>query len=148
MTILLVCVAAHALAAQLLPSPWWVPDLTLIGVVLSVGRAPERWLVLSGLAGFCTMLWAVRFPIQTAMGAVALGAGMRLLTQRWDVTDRRVASLVVGVASAASTLGTLWMEQVSWSTALLGLAGARVAVTSLSLPLMQQCFARQFAPRN
>ena len=40
MRLLAACWLTHALLAQAIPSPWWVPDVTLVGLVLSVTRSP------------------------------------------------------------------------------------------------------------
>ena len=131
------CWLAHAMFAGLIPSPWWVPDLTLAGLVLAVGRAPSRWLILSGAAGLFTIVWAVRFPLQILIAYLVVGGVMRTLTRAWDAADSRVQSLTAGVASLAMTFGALWLDGL-WSMAHLGLAGVHAAVTALAVLVMQR----------
>ena len=131
------CWLAHAMFAGLIPSPWWVPDLTLAGLVLAVGRRPARWLILSGAAGLFTIIWAVRFPLQILVGYLVIGGIVRALTRAWDATDVRVQSLMAGIASVAMTFGALWLDGL-WSIAQLGLALVHAAVTALAVPVIQR----------
>jgi len=134
MGVLLGCLLAHALVAQLIPWPWWVPDITLVGLVLAVGRSPGQWLALSGLSGLWTVVWAVRFQGAVFIGYLALGWAVQALTRRWDATEVRVQAAMVAMASLFMTAGALWLDEL-WSWPLLGLAGAHVVMTCVTLPI-------------
>ena len=72
MSWLAACLIAQALLTSAFSSSWWVPDLTLVGLVLAVARTPSRWFLLSVVAGVFTMAWAIRFPKQVFLFYVAL----------------------------------------------------------------------------
>ena len=145
MSILAWCLVAHALLARLIASPWWVPDLTLVGLVLGVSLRPRHWLMASVVAGLFMMLGAVRFPAQVFLGYVLCGTLVQLSAQRWDTTDGRIQGCVVLILSAFMTLGLLGLERL-WSWPLLAFAAVRVAVTGLSLPCVRSLCVRG-APR-
>ena len=134
---LLGCLLMHELGAQLIPWAWWVPDFTLVGLILAVGQSPDRWWLFSGLAGLTTYAWAVRVPGPILISFLALGWVAHLVAKQWDATDPRVQYLVVGIASALMAIEALWLEDL-WSPPLVGLAGARVLLTCLMVPLARQ----------
>jgi hypothetical protein len=135
---LLGCLGAQALVACVVPSPWWVPDLALVGLVLVIGATPERWLPAACLAGLFTGALAVRVPIPIAFGYVIGGWVLRTAGSRWDLGDRRVQCLAASGLSAVLTLGMLWLED-EWSLALVGLASVRVFLTALVILLVPRC---------
>lgn len=134
-------VAAHALLASVIPSPWWVPNLTLVTLVLLVARAPGRWLILSWLAGIFMMVWAVRFPGPVFTGYLLVGWAVQALSKHWDTTDPRAERLMVGLASLCLTVGVLWLESL-WSVALVGLAVVQAGLTVLAVPLTRRVVGR------
>lgn len=124
------------------PSPWWVPDLTLVGLVLSVVRSPARWLALSGWAGLITMAWAVRFPGPILAGYLFIGWASQMLARQWHATDLRIECLLVAIGSLSLTLGTLWLDDL-WSPVLLLLTGIRAALTCAAVPLVHHLAVRR-----
>ena len=54
------CAVGHVALDGLIASPWCVPDLTLVGMILVVMRAPSAWWAASLAAGFLTAAWAIR----------------------------------------------------------------------------------------
>jgi hypothetical protein len=136
-SMLAACMAAHLLVAELVPSPWWVPNLTLVGLVLAIERIPCNWLLLSGASGLFTMAWAVRFPIQVFVSYLACGWAVYLFVRHWDTDDLRVQCLAVAVASAAMAVEMLWLDDL-WSFPMVGLVGLHATVTALSVPMMQR----------
>ena len=140
MGLLVGCLMTHTLLAASVPSPWWVPNLTLAGLVLSIGRSPRRWLGLSGLAGLWTVVWAVRLPEVVLLGYLGWGWLAQEAAKRWDTTEARVQSGFVGIASLLMTVGMLWLEGL-WSVPLLGVAVAHVTVTCAAVPLLHRVSA-------
>ena len=130
-------IAAHALMAQVIPSFWWVPDVTLVGLVIGIGRSPGRWFILSCAAGLWTMAWAVRFPQLAIAGYLGIGWVIRSVVRHWDIADLRMQYLVCGIASAVTTFGALWVENL-WSLAVFGLASVHVAVTCCTVPFARR----------
>ena len=126
-------IIAHVLLAGAIASPWVVPNVTLVGLIISIARTPARWFALSVTAGVVLMAWAVRFPVQIFVCCLALGGTMRTLGRHWDATDLRVQTVMVGFASLALTAGALWLDDLG-SLPLLGLAVAHIAVTILAVP--------------
>jgi len=134
MRVLVGCLGAQALLACVVPSPWWVPDLALVGLVLVIGATPERWLPAACLAGLFTGALAVRVPIPIAFGYLICGWVLRTAGSRWDLADRRVQCLAAAGSSTLLTMGMLWLED-KWSVTLVGLASVRVFLTGLG-PLL------------
>ena len=124
---------AHGVLAGLLPIPWMVPDLTLVGMVLAIARAPHRWLAYASLAGFGVMCWAIRFPVHVLLSYVIAGGAIRLVATQWDMTDRTVQRVLVGGASLGITLGWMWLDDV-WSYAVVAWVLARALMTGLLVP--------------
>ncbi len=142
MSWLAACLIAHALLASAIASPWWVPDLTVVGLVLTVARTPSRWFLFSVVAGLFTMGWAVRFPRQVFLSYVALGWVVQTLGRQWDATDLRVQVSLVGLASALLTVAGLWLDEL-WSLPLLGLSMIRIALTVLMVLCVRHLVERQ-----
>ena len=147
MRLLLSSLLVHVIATSVAPSPWWVPDLTLVGLILAITRRPVHWLMLSGVAGLWTASWAIRFPVPMLLGAVLLGWVVHLLVMQWDLTDLRVQSLIVGAASLLGTLGGLWLE-ARWSLALLVLVMAHALITGCAVPCIRSLLDRGVRPRS
>ena len=121
--------AAHLVAVQLIPSPWLVPNLTLVGVVAGVAAAPQHWLGLGGAAGLLSMLWAPSQGWSVAAGYIAVGAFARLATRHWDASDPRVGAIIMAIGSGAVTAGWVTLLPARpW--ALLGLAALHIALTT------------------
>ena len=139
--LLLICAAAHMALVLISPSPWWVPDLTLVGLVLSVARSPSRWPALSGAAGLLTMAWAVRSFTPMFVGYLLIGWVIRMAGHRWDATDLRIESWLAGGGSLLLTLGGFWLDD-QWSPALLFLMVLRMALTCGAVVLVHHLVAR------
>src|SRR3989338_5877258 len=133
--VLVGCATAHLARAMISPSPWWVPDLTLVGLILSVGRAPARWLAFSVLAGLLTAVWAVRFPGQLVAGYLLIGWVSQLLSRHWDAADLRIECLYAAAGSLFLMVGMLWLSAL-WSGRLLAFKLFRAAVTCGAVPLV------------
>lgn len=136
-----VCLIAHELFARLIPSPWWVPDVTLVGVVLMTGSARRDWIVLVAVAGLVSSLWAIRVSGLIVMEYLLLGGILQLVARYWDVTDLRMQCVVSGMASAAMTGSLLWVDRLH-SIPLLALASVHVAMTCLVVPVVRSLFER------
>ena len=136
MGLLLGCGLAHLVAARLAASPWWVPDLTLVGLVLAVWRAPERWILYAVTAGLLMLVWAVRFPAQVFFAYVGCGSLARLAVGQLASPDGRFQVLVTTLLATALMGALLWLETL-WSVSLIGLALGRVALTGLSVVVVK-----------
>ena len=142
MSWLVACLIAHAVLARAVSAPWWVPDLTLVGLVLAVARTPSRWVLLSVVAGLFMMGWAVRFPVQVFLSSVVIGWVVQAIGHQWDATDLRVQVGLVGLASGLLTMVGFWLEQL-WSLPLLGLSIGRIALTVLLVPCVRHLVERR-----
>jgi hypothetical protein len=134
-------VIAHLALAMVIPWPWAVPDLTLVGLVLGVTRSPSRWWLLSAAAGLLTMGWAVRSAGPVIAAYWLIGWAIRLAGRHWDATDVRIASGLVGGASLLLTLGAFWLDDV-WSPVLLSFMVLRIALTCAMVPLIHSLAPR------
>jgi hypothetical protein len=142
MSLLLACATGHAALTWVVPSPWGVPDLTVAGLVLTIGRAPRRWLAVSLAAGLLTLIWTVRWAWLVWAVYLALGWSLHTLARVMDVSDRRVQGLAVAAASAVMSGGALWFDQLGrWP--LLAAAAGHVAVTTGALLLLHALAGRR-----
>ncbi len=131
-----ICVAAHVVLVQIVGSPWWVPNLTLVGLVLSVAAFPSRWFWLSAIAGWVMMLWTIRYSGLVMATFLVVGWVVRVLARHWDVTNVHVQRWVVGGASVVIAGGALWSEQL-WSLWLLGALCVHVVLTIAAVSLLR-----------
>ncbi len=121
---------AHHLVAQLATSPWWVPNFTLVGLVLAVLRRPARWLGYSVVAGLWDLVWLVRSAPAFLVTMVAIAWLVHRVAERWDVQDPRVPWVTVAVASAVQIATQLWWGEL-WSWSIIGYASVHVAMTTV-----------------
>lgn len=145
--IFLGCLFGHVAVAGVSSSPWWVPNLTLVGLVLAVAHAPHRWRLVSVCAGLAAAVWAVRIPQGLVLNYLLIGWGVQRFGRQWDISLAHLQRMVVGAASAALTAALLWYEGM-WSWTILGLAGVHVAVTVACVPVAQKCLSSLKALRG
>ncbi len=132
----------HLALAQLVWASWFVPDLTTVGMVINIGRAPKRWWVWSALAGMLTILWVARMPILIYAVYFGLGALLRFSTGQWNANDARVQSLQVLLAVFSLGLLFCWIDGL-WSWTMLAFALARAIVTAFALLLLRRWMSRR-----
>ena len=149
--ILAVCAVSlilHALAAAIIPSAWWVPDVTLIGLIMTVAAAPAQWWVGSGCAMLLTLAWTIRHATLLCGGWWLIGWGCHHLVRYWDLTDGPLQPVGIGVISVGMTTARLWLEG-AWSFPLLGLSVLHAAITALAAAALRPWFLRWvIAPRQ
>ena len=133
----LLCVAAHQLAVQLVPSAWWVPDLTLAGLVVVVSQQPSSWFRLGLIAACGSALMLSRWVRLVVLGYLVAAWTIQWCAHVWDVADRRLQLLMAGALGAAMTAGLLWLDDL-WSWPLLGLATIHVAMTVLAVMFVRR----------
>lgn len=126
------CLLAHAVLAQAPIAAWWVPDLTLVGMVLVIGRAPARWPLWAGMAALWAMLWAIRMPWLVGVSYLGCGWGVRRLCDAWETTDLRLQGLMIGLASLLITIVLLWIDRL-WSLPMAAWTVVHVGVTAGTL---------------
>ena len=124
--------ALHVAAVQLVGSPWWVPNFTLIGLVRGVVAAPSRWLWIAAVCGALLSLWVVRWPGALLLGCVAGGGLLRAAAAQWNLQDRRVELATAAILSAGWVVSLLIMDHL-WSLPIAGLAAWHVAATCAGL---------------
>jgi len=139
--------------ARRMASPWWAPDLVLVGLVLAVaypagfaareaeasGSAHEaRWRgVVGGALAGSAMAWlSVRDA--AAIGAAYFGVGWLIgwIASVWDLADRRVCRIAVALGEVVIVTVSVALAGRLSAGLLLG-AGLRVAMTTLALPVLR-----------
>lgn len=128
---------AHWVLAQLIPSPWWVPNLTVGALVLWVGRWPGRWWLFAVCAGWWMMFATAREPAVALIGCMVIAGATRLAVRQCDWNDPYLPEICVALGSAALTLSTLWSERVA-SPAVVALALLHVFLTTLTVPMLRR----------
>ncbi len=127
----------HQLMATAIPCFWCVPNLTLASMVIAISMAPHRWFLSSILAGLLASLWAVRHAEVVFLNFFVLGYILRLLAQRWDLTDTRISIACCSLATSLFCLESLWLEGVRFVYSL-GYVAGHIALTSVSAFLIQR----------
>lgn len=130
------CLVLHQLLAGLSPSPWWVPDLTMAGLVLAIVETPRRWLTLSILAATFTLVWAARDVLPLFVGWLLAGGATRLVMSHWDVEDPRLRTALIVLASLAMSSAALWLADL-WSLERVGWLLVRALMTALVVLCLQ-----------
>lgn len=131
------CVFVHGLLANFASSGFWVPQLTLVGLVISILRYPKGWLLLSLLTALVANTWTIRLAYAVCMMVLALGFSVQWIIRRWDVNEMMLQILLVVLAVVLFDLGMVWLED-SWSWAQLGSVLLNTIVTALAaVPLLR-----------
>ncbi len=119
-----------------LPSPWWVPDLVLVAMVLVITRRREDWVLAAAAAALWHALWAARVAAHLALAYLLTGWVVRLIAGHVDTQDWRVQIALAAAGCGLVTFGALWIEG-RWSVGLLGLAIMRTLVTGGAVAVMR-----------
>jgi hypothetical protein len=115
----------HWALANLWPSPWWLPDLTVAGLVVAIARRPDRWLGLALAAAGLTVFWAIRDGGLIFVSLVACGAALRACAEQWDVGDLPMQRVLAAAAAAILHGLILWVHGWwSWPVGLMWLVHA------------------------
>ena len=117
--------------------PWWVPDVTLVSVVLLIAAEPRRWLVLAATAGLLAMCWTVPMPAMALAWYGGLGASLRGLGRIIDLGDLRVQLLVIGFAEALWLALHVWLQS-ALSISLVGWSVVHIAATLIAVPWLRR----------
>jgi hypothetical protein len=134
------CLVGHIVAADLLP-PWWVPNLTVIGLVLVVSSSPRRWLLPAALAGLWMAVWDVRHPVLPVASYLVVGWLLQWLARSWNLADRRLQGFMVAAVALLVICGSVWAERLA-SVAVVGLMAVHVAMTYAAFLLVRQLVGR------
>jgi len=128
-----------------LPSPWLVPDLTLVGVLLVMARMPQHSLGPALMAGLLVMAVTVQQSLVVGLAYVGAGGLMRLLSSWWDLADPFLQPMALALAEAF--LLVIWfLLGVPITLGLLLLGGLRLLVTVASLLLVRLLIPSSSAP--
>ncbi len=130
-------IAAHALLARLLPAPWSVPNLTLIGLMQTGGASPGRWLPLALIAGLSSAMWAARGSGALLVSYLVVGACVRLISGGFDTAEPRVQSLLAAILCVPLTTAWLWLDG-HWSWTLAGWSFTHMSLTAVAALLLQR----------
>lgn len=111
------------------PTPWLVPDLALISLVIGMTHWARRldgpWLLASAMMG----IMAPRHPLAVCLGYLLVGEGIAWVMKRWDSRARGVL-LVLLAAGETLLVGWWWcVDRMTPTWAMLGWAMARVLIT-------------------
>ena len=134
-SLLLSAAGVQIVLARLGCSTWWIPDLLLVALILSVAASPSRWLLYGIVAGGISALWAVRVPWALWAANLLLAGLIRVGARHWDLSDARVQQVLVGVANLLMRLWLVWLDD-TWSLALVGPLLLQTGVTVLVVPLL------------
>jgi len=128
-TLFTVCVIAHVFVSNLISLPWLVPDLTLVGLVLVVGRNPRNWMPVSVVTGLIMSVFVVRGLPIVMVSYIALGLCINVASRQWNITDERLECGIVALASLLLGLGWVWLDDV-WLPMVVGFSVIRAGLTA------------------
>ena len=137
MRLLIGCAMAQYVLALCSPSPWWVPDLVLVALILGVTRTPAKWLNLSICAGLLQALSAARHPAVLFVVDVLIGGLIWLAPRLADMSTGQLQRAAIGLSSIFMMGMMCWLDEL-WSVVLLGLLLWRLSLTLLSAELVRQ----------
>jgi len=107
MAIVLIAYALQVFLSQIISDIWWVPNLTLVGLVVGFSRNPARWLSLSSLCGILAMAWAIRSAAWVLLSYWMVGLVLRQVSFRWYVSDLRNQLLFCGIGAVWCAAGLI-----------------------------------------
>src|SRR3989338_3153440 len=125
-------IGLHLIAALFIPSPWFVPNFSVVGLVLAVSHKPSSWFAFALLCGLLSALWVIRSPVPVMMSYVAIGWVVQMLGSQVDVRRLDFQYLMVGISTLIVTLSGLWLSGI-YSFPLLALIILNVIISSLSV---------------
>lgn len=131
MAIWLGCVILHLILAPLAQSPWWVPQLTLLGMLIGILKRPKAWFLLSLLTAWVMNFWTIRLGYSLCFMLLAIGFIEQWILSRWELNDAPPRLLLFTAAVVLADLGMIWLED-SWSWTQLGLCLLHAAVTAVA----------------
>ena len=142
MRLLLVSVLLHLVIATGIGLSWWVPDLTLVGLILAITTTPRQWLIVSAFAGFAMTVWATRYLVATFTVYIVVGWLLCQFERRWDASSINVQCVLALIASLIVTLNWLWLDGL-WNLYIIAHALVRAVLTALCLPLVRWWLLRE-----
>lgn len=145
MIFVLSCLLIHLGLVTAAASTWWIPNVTLLALILAVARHPTRWLGPALLTAFAIVVWAVRDAREVFLAPLAIAGIVRLLVQHWDGHDLRVQILLVTAGVLAWNLTGLWLDG-AWERSMLQLLIAQPVLTGASVPLVRALAEPRSAP--
>lgn len=123
-------------------SPWVVPDLILISMILAMAKVPEDPPMSPGLWGaVLAMVATLHEPV--AVGLAYLGAAwlVRRLAFRLDLADPTIQLMIVGIGEAF-LLGVWLMLDSRLRVGMVTLFVVRLGMTVGCVPMMRRLVAR------
>lgn len=123
-------------------SPWVVPDLILISMILAMAKVPEDPPMSSGLWGaVLAMVATLHEPV--AVGLAYLGTAwlVRRLASRLDLADPTIQLMVVGIGEVL-LLGVWLMLDSRLCVGVVMLSVVRLGMTVGCVPFMRRVVAR------
>lgn len=135
--ILVGAAVAQFCLGRVLASPWAVPDLMLVGMLLVLLDMPRnRSLGVGVLAGLLVMAVTTRQPLVVGLAYGGVAVVVRSLAAVVDLAEPRIHLAVAAVLETG--LLALWLVLGGrLSVALLILAGVKLLLTVASVPLLR-----------
>jgi len=125
----------HLALGRWVASPWLVPDLTLVSMVLAMAQAPEHSMKLTLLGSCLAMVLTPYQPVLVGLAYTAAGGLVSLLALRWDFDVPLMPLLATGAAEAMLlALGGFAGVQVT--PGLFVLSGIKIFITAFCLLLV------------
>lgn len=128
MTPLLWAIGLHQVCVLVVPLGWWVPNLTLLGLVAATWARPARWASYAMVAALSVLPWggSTCVPVMGLYGVI--GWAVWLTWEHLELQDRRLQTALVAAAALVLTTGML-MAKGAGSWVLWGWGLVHVLVT-------------------
>ncbi|MBI3319970.1 MAG: hypothetical protein HYZ89_05235 [Candidatus Omnitrophica bacterium] len=130
-------VLSHLAIGRWIASPWWVPDLTLLSIVVTMARYPGQAFLPALYGGLLMMLFTVHHAVAVGLSYVGAGVLTKLLATQGDLATPFLQQVIVGVAEIGLLAVALFLNRTA-SLELLELSGAKVLVTVACIPFMRR----------
>jgi len=131
-----VSVGLHLALGRWVPSPWFMPDLTVTGMVLAILLLPERPVSPAILSGALTMLFSVPHSLAAGVMYPLVGGLVKYAAHQWDLSQPRRQRAVVVAAQALLLFLTVPLR-TRWTGELFWLSLVHLSLTALCVPVIR-----------
>lgn len=126
----------HLALGRWIPSPWFMPDLTVTGMVLAILLLPDRPISPAIISGALMMLCSVAHPLAVGVMYPIVGGLVKYAAGQWDLSQpQRQRAVVVAAQALLLFLTTPLHSRLTGE--LLWLSLVHLFLTALCVPVVR-----------